>query len=317
MESCSRRNFIRSTALGAITVSLFNGLSCTGMKEKNETDARFKISLAEWSLHNAIFSGQLDHLDFTKKAASFGIHAVEYVSQFFKDKVADAMYLAEMNKRASDAGVKQLLIMVDGEGGLAEPDEKLRNETVDNHRKWVDAAKTLGCHSIRVNLFGSTLNRKDMHIAAVDGLSNLCVYAIPLGINIIVENHGGLSSDGQWLSGVIDEVALSNCGTLPDFGNFCIEREGGVWNGEVPCIKVYDKYRGVEELMPHAKAVSAKSYDFDAKGNETTIDYSKMMDIIKRSSYSGYIGIEYEGSRLSEDEGIIATKKLLEKLITV
>ncbi len=312
MYNWDRRAFVKSAALGTAALTFFPACFQKPMEEKKNTEPRFKISLAQWSLHKTLFEKKLDHLDFAKKATEFGIFGVEYVNQFFADKATDAAYLAEMNKRATDLNVKQLLIMIDGEGGLAELDEATRNMAVSNHHKWVDAAKTLGCHSIRVNAFGSSEDRAALHASAVDGLSSLAIYAQPMGINVIVENHGGLSSDGQWLSGVMDEINLPNCGTLPDFGNFCIRREGG---GESPCILEYDKYRGVSELILHAKAVSAKSYDFDENGNETTIDFSKMMDIVKKSSYSGYLGIEYEGSRLSEDEGIIATKKLLERLI--
>ena len=278
-------------------------------EDEDKVKRAFKISLAQWSLHNALQQKRMDHLDFASKAAkSFGIYAVEYVNQFFKDKATDSSYLAEMNKRASDAGVKQLLIMIDGEGGLAEPDDMVRKKAVENHYKWVDAAKTLGCHSIRVNAHGSSGDALALHAAAVDGLSQLATYAKPLGLNVIVENHGGLSSNGKWLSGVMKEINLSNCGTLPDFGNFCLK------SGDNGCIEEYDRYQGVEELLPFAKAVSAKSYDFDADGNETKIDFARMIKLVKKSGYKGYLGIEYEGSRLSEDDGIMATKNLLEKL---
>lgn len=318
MLAWDRRTFIKSAALGSAAFSLLP--SCVAKsketKVKEQQEPRFKISLAQWSLHNAIYARQLDHLDFPKKATEFGIFAVEYVNQFFKDKATDSAYLEEMNRRTTDLDVKQLLIMIDGEGGLADLDEARRNEAVKNHYKWVDAAKILGCHSIRVNAYGGSEDRDAMHASAVDGLSSLCIYAQPMGINIIVENHGGLSSDGGWLTEVIDEVDLPNCGTLPDFGNFCIRREI-LQTGEGKCIMDYDRYRGVREMLPHARGVSAKSYDFDDAGNETTIDYNKMINIVNESSYSGYIGIEYEGTRLSEDAGIMATKNLLEKLITV
>lgn len=314
MLSWNRRTFIKSAALGTAAFSLLPSCAAKSSEVKQKEEPRFKISLAQWSLHNAINARLLDHLDFPKKATELGIFAVEYVNQFFKDKATDAAYLEEMNRRTTDLNVKQLLIMIDGEGGLADLDEARRNEAVKNHYKWVDAAKILGCHSIRVNAYGGSEDRDTMHAAAVDGLSSLCIYAQPMGINVIVENHGGLSSDGGWLTAVIEEVDLSNCGTLPDFGNFCIRREI-VQTGDAKCILDYDKYRGVREMLPHARGVSAKSYDFDEAGNEITIDYNKMIDIVKESTYSGYIGIEYEGTRLSEDEGIIATKELLERLI--
>ena len=315
MSKLNRRDFMKSSSLAALSLSTLSFCHAKSMMHDHQTSSRFNISLAQWSLHRTINSGRLDHLDFPKKAVeAFGIHAVEYVNQFFKDKATDSGYLAEMNMRAGDLGVKQLLIMIDGEGGLAELDEKKRNEAVSNHYKWVDAAKTLGCHSIRVNAYGGSEDRIAMHNAAVDGLGQLSEYARTTGINVIVENHGGLSSDGEWLSGVLSEVDMSNCGTLPDFGNFCI-RHGKDDAGKTKCIIEYDKYRGISEMIPFAKAVSAKSFDFDAEGNETSIDYARMIEIIRKSSYSGYLGIEYEGSRLPEDEGILATKRLLEKLI--
>ena len=105
-------------------------------------------------------------------------------------------------------------------------------------------------------------------------------------------------------------VNKSNVGTLPDFGNFCIKREEGNWRN---CVDAYDRYQGTTELMPFAKGVSAKSHDFDEQGNETETDYTKMLQIVKAAGFSGYIGIEYEGEKLSEDEGIRKTKALLEK----
>ena len=314
MVTWNRRNFIKSGVLGTAAMTILP--SCVGNKSsevKESQQPRFKISLAQWSLHNSIFARQLDHLDFPKKASELGIYAVEYVNQFFSGKATDSSYLEEMNKRSGDLGVTQLLIMIDGEGGLAELNDAQREQSVKNHYNWVDAAKILGCHSIRVNAYGSSEDRDGMHTAAVDGLSALAIYAQPMSINIIVENHGGLSSDAEWLTNVIREVDQLNCGTLPDFGNFCIRRDGGVSDGR--CVLEYDKYKGVKEMVPFARGVSAKSYDFDDAGNETTIDYSKMMDIIKASDYAGYIGVEYEGTRLSEEDGIKATKALLEKLI--
>lgn len=311
-----RRSFIKTSLLSSAAMTILPGIpSLLFAGEGASSKDRFKISLAQWSLHKSLQSGKLDHLDFAKKTSeSFGIYAIEYVNQFFKDKANDSAYLSEMNKRAADHGVLQLLIMIDGEGGLAETDDSIRKAAVENHYKWVDAAKTLGCHSIRVNAFGSSGDAISLHQAAVDGLGHLATYAAPSGLNVIVENHGGLSSDGSWLSGVMKEINMPNCGTLPDFGNFCIRR-GDSAKGEPLCLEEYDRYLGVEELLPYAKAVSAKSFDFDDKGYEITIDYPRMIRMLNTSAYHGYLGIEYEGSTLSEDEGIMATKKLLEKLI--
>ncbi len=284
------------------TLGANSALSFPGIPHQDETPL-FRISLAEWSLHRALQSGQRDHLDFAKAAKEeFGIEAVEYVNQFFKDKAKDTAYLDEMKTRAADLGVKSLLIMIDGEGQLGAPDEAARQKTVDNHKRWVEAAKHLGCHSIRVNA-ASSGSFEDQQKLAADGLRRLSEFAAEHELNVIVENHGGLSSNGQWLAGVMKNVAMDNCGTLPDFGNF---RLGGG--------REYDRYKGVTELMPYAKAVSAKSHDFDEAGNETHTDYDKMMRIVLDAGYRGYVGIEYEGSSLSEPDGIIATRKLLERM---
>jgi len=209
--------------------------------------------------------------------------------------------------------VRQLLIMIDGEGSLADKDKKSRHGAVKKHHKWVIAAHELGCHSIRVNAHGEG-SAQEMHEQAVDGLSRLAEFGAKHNINVIVENHGDLSSNASWLMGVIDEVNMANCGTLPDFGNFCIKRNTGeMYNGD--CVEEYDRYKGVEEMLPKATAVSAKSYNFDADGNETLIDFEKMIELVRASGYSGYIGIEYEGNVLSEADGIRATKKLLERYI--
>jgi len=294
----SRRSFLASSAAAAAATFLARSSFAA-------TAARFEISLAEWSLHKTLFGGKIDNLDFAATAKKeFGIEAVEYVNQFFKDKATDSKYLAELKKRADDIGVKTLLIMIDGEGNLGDPDETKRKLAVENHYKWVEAAKSLGCHSIRVNA-GSSGTYEEQLSRAADGLRALSEFGAQHGLNVIVENHGGLSSNGAWLAGVMKKVNLPNCGTLPDFGNFRIKDND--W---------YDRYQGVEELMPFAKAVSAKSHDFDDAGNETKTDYLKMMKIVLAAGYSGYVGIEYEGSRLDEYAGIRATKALLEKVRT-
>ena len=292
-----RRDFIKTTAILTGGASLGSILSCADNKMS------FKISLAEWSLNRTLFSGKLDHLDFCRVAKKdFGINAVEYVNQFFFDKAEDRSYLKEMKDRAEDLGVINLLIMCDKEGDLGDPDQNQRTEAIENHYKWAEAAKFLGCHSIRVNARSEGSYDEQIHLAA-EGLRKLTEYGDSIGINTIVENHGGLSSNGKWLASVIEKVDHPRCGTLPDFGNFKLE--GDDW---------YDRYLGVKELMPYAKAVSAKSNDFNSDGEETNTDYYKMMDIVLSEGYSGYVGIEYEGRSLDEMSGIRATKKLLEKV---
>jgi sugar phosphate isomerase/epimerase len=276
-------------------------------------DMFFKISLAQWSLHKALFDNKMDNLDFAAKAKNdFGIDAIEYVNAFFKDKAKDKDYLGQMKQRADDNGVKSLLIMIDREGNLGAPDDKERKTSVENHYKWVEAAQYLGCHSIRVNAFGEG-TREEVAKAAIDGLGSLATFAKDYNINVIVENHGSYSSDGNWMMDVMKQINMDNCGMLPDFGNFCVERSSGKqWDGE--CVTEFDRYEGVELFMPKAFAVSAKSHDFNEEGDEIHTDYSKMMKIVKDGGYTGYVGIEYEGSKLSEEEGIKATKALLEKV---
>jgi sugar phosphate isomerase/epimerase len=299
-RSLDRRGFLHATGAASI------GLTLAELARTSAAAAQrpaYLISLAEWSLNRAIKAGELDNRDFAKAAKQdYGIDAIEYVDQFFRDKAKDQQYLTELKTRAADLGVKIQLIMIDTAGNLGEPEDAKRTAAVERHYPWVEAAKFLGCHSIRVNARSRGSYEEQQKLAA-DGLRRLSEFASTHAINVIVENHGGLSSNGAWLAGTIKLAGLPNCGTLPDFGNFRIA-EG----------EEYDRYKGVTELMPYAKAVSAKSYDFDEAGNETTIDFARMMKIVTGAGYHGYVGIEYEGRRLSEPDGIKATKKLLEKV---
>jgi len=312
MINRKRREFLKKgiTATAGIGLaSVFPGITTIG---KTNADMFFKISLAEWSLHKALFKKEFENLDFPAMAKNdFGIDAVEYVNQFFKDKAEDTNYLNELKKRCSDNGVTSVMIMIDGEGQLGNLDKAKRKEAVEKHYKWVNAAKELGCHSIRVNAAGNG-SYEDVQNAAIDGLGILSEYGQKAEIGVIVENHGGYSSNGDWLSEVMKQVNNPYCGTLPDFGNFCIKAR--FENGQRNCLDEFDKYKGTEMLMPFAKGVSAKSNVFDADGNEANIDYLKIMKIVKDAGYTGYVGVEYEGSELSEPDGIMATKKLLEKV---
>jgi len=296
----NRRTFMRSSAVlsAAAAASPFFLNSC------GKAEPWFSISLAQWSLHRALQGNMLDNFEFPVKAKrDFGITAVEYVSTFFGHHEVNPNYLAELKRITDYHGVTNVLIMVDGEGALGDRNPEARKEAVENHYKWVDAARFLGCHSIRVNAAGEG-DFDELGRNAVSGLYQLAAYAQKQQISIIVENHGGLSSNGGWLADVIRTVNLPNVGTLPDFGNFRISSR-----------EEYDRYKGMAELMPFAKGVSAKTYDFDAAGNETTIDFDRMMQIVKKSGYRGYIGIEYEGSDYTEEEGIMLTKKLLERYL--
>ena len=328
-----------------VTLSFFFIISCRTKSESNpesqnmaETTQEmesptpdFQISLAQWSFNKAylgprkegywewfvktlqespddILQGEADPRDFPEMAAKFGINSIELVNTFYYGKADDQAFWDDFKERCDAAGVSVGLIMCDALGNLGDADVETRKKTVENHHKWVDIAKFLGAHSIRVNAAGSG-SAKEVAANAVDGLKQLGEYGASQGINIIVENHGGYSSDGSWLAGVMAQVNMENVGTLPDFGNFCIER------GPEGCLNEYDRYKGMAELMPYAKGVSAKSHDFDENGNETSTDFYKMLQIVKDSDFKGYIGIEYEGSNLSEEEGIKATLALLNRAI--
>ena len=274
-QDVSRRQFLTQTGLAA-------GALTSGAAWAKDV-APLQISLAQWTINRELRSGKIDNLDFAKVAAEHGIHAVEYVNQFFMDKAKDANYLGEMKKRAADQGVKSLLIMCDREGNIGDPDAAKRRQTVDNHRKWLDAAKFLGCHSVRVNAGSSGTWDEQVKLAA-DGLSRLTAIGAKMGLNVIVENHGGLSSNADWLVEVIKKVDHKRCGTLPDFGNFRIKP------GES-----YDSYRGMQKLLPFAKGVSVKDRVWDDKGKQFALDYDRMLKLVNASGFRGYCGIEFGG----------------------
>ena len=270
----------------------------------------YNISLAEWSIHRPLFAGTMQHLDFAKIAKSLGIDAIEYVNQFFKDKATDAAYLHEMNTRAKGEGVTQILIMVDAEGNLGDPDAAKRQASVENHHKWLDAAKALGCHTVRVNGYSNGTAEEQMKLVA-DGMRKLAEYADPLGINVVIENHGGLSSNAKWLMQTIKLVNHPRAGTLPDFGNF---RIAGPSRATLNVkLESYDSYVGVSEMMPLAKGVSVKRRVWDFNGNQSDIDLHRMMKIVVDAGYRGHAGIEY-GPEGAELDGI---KKLRQELEAV
>lgn len=308
MSNLSRRSFLALGAASAVTPCLL----ARSAIEPRTSDPMFKISLAQWSYNGAFFGRRgekKDPLKFAEIAKKdHGIDAVEYVNQFYAKFKKDDAYLKDLKKVADDNGVKSVLIMCDGEGNLGDPDETKRNKAVDNHKRWLEWAVFLGCHSIRVNAASDWKKGfEETQKLAADGLSKLNKVGAEHKIGVIVENHGGLSSHGGWLAGVMKMVGDKNCGTLPDFGNFRVGKVGGYDKDE------YDRYQGVDELMPFAKGVSAKSHDFDEKGNETKTDFRKMLQIcLVKHKFRGFIGIEYEGSKEPEAKGVELTKKLLE-----
>jgi sugar phosphate isomerase/epimerase len=299
INNSTRRQFLNSSLGIAAGLAVGGPLSsfvysADGRKKKS----LYKISCTEYSLHRMIAKKKLDNLDyapFVRK--TFDLDGVEYWNRPFFTKAEDKKYVANMRKRADDAGVKATVILIDSEGDLGAPDAEKRIDAVNRHKKWVVCAKQLGCHSIRVNARSKGSYEEQQKLAA-DGLRRLSEFAKRLEMGVIVENHGGNSSNGQWLAGVMKMVDLPNCGTLPDFGNF----------GD------YDRYKGVRELMPFAKSVSAKSKFFDEKGNDTETDFFKMMKIVVDAGYHDYVGIEFVGREIPEVEGVKLTKTLLERV---
>lgn len=328
------KHFLKAAFQFIIALSILGLTSCGDTKKKKEeveetvaeevekpTEPDYKISLAQWSFHKAIRDDKtMPVLDFAKKAKELGFDGVEYVSQLYKleegnEQASLDSLVVQLKKVSDENDIQNVLIMIDHEGDLSVSDKAARDEAIRRHSMWVDAAAALGCSSVRVNLFGGDAEKdpKVWHENSVDGMGRLAKYAATKNINVIVENHGGLSSDAAKVVEVMKAINLPNCGTLPDFGNFCVKRSTGErWGGE--CTEQYDIYKGTEELMAYAKGVSAKTFVFDSLGNEPNIDYVKMMDIIKKSGFKGFIGVEYEGRELGEEEGIIATKKLVERV---
>lgn len=311
----SRRSFIKETILGTGALMMAPSFRLQG-----SSDPDIRISLAEWSFHRALETGKMDHLDFPARAKNeFGISVVEYVNGFFggtkmnfKEAAKNKAYLNEMLKKSQDAGVLNHLLMCDDEGPLSSTNEKERLESVENHKKWIEAAKILGCLTVRVNLHGEG-NPEDRKKASIDSLSRLGEFANSMKVNVVVENHGSVTSNAEWLTDVMKKVSLNNVGTLPDFGNFCISHPWGTI--QEGCADMYDIYKGIELLLPFAKGVSAKTYDFDSKGEQPLLDYKRLTGIVKASGFKGYIGIEYEGINQPEDEGVRNTLKLLKKYI--
>lgn len=305
----SRRSFLAGATLSLPAVYSLSLLGC-GRTSETESGSQagmegalFKISLAEWSLHRALNAGEFDNLDFPALARTeYDIDGVEYVNSFFKERAEDTAYLADLKTRCDDHGVTSVLIMCDGEGALGDPDLSARVQAVENHYRWVEAARFLGCHSIRVNAQSQGTPEEQRDLAA-DGLRRLVEFADTREINVLVENHGGISSNGAWLASVMQAVDHPRCGTLPDFGNF------NIGDGQT-----YDRYQGIEELMPYAKAVSAKCHIFDDEGLEAEMDYFRIMRIVLQAGYRGWVGIEYEGTVHSEDEGVRHGKALLEEV---
>jgi sugar phosphate isomerase/epimerase len=302
LRGSTRREFLATAAAAAGLGALAGGRPRRVRAASSPPHPWFRISLAQWSLHRALSEGRLDPVAFPAVArGDYGVEAVEYVNTFYREMAPDARWTSDLAARGRDAGVASLLIMCDGEGRIGDPDGAARAKTVENHVRWLEAAAALGCHAIRVNAASEGARAEQSRLVA-DGLRRLAERAEPYGLSVLVENHGGLSSDGAWLAATIRAADHPRLGTLPDFGNWSLSRT-----------ERYDPYRGVAELMPLARAASAKTGDFGEDGEETRLDYGRLLRIVRDAGYRGWIGIEYEGARLSEPDGIRATKALLER----
>ncbi|QCX00456.1 TIM barrel protein [Aggregatimonas sangjinii] len=310
----TRRAFVKKTALGAAALTLPIIPSLGKSPFQNDLFMNQpKISLAQWSLNKAFFSGELDARDFASIAKnSYGITAIEYVNQFYEEEAKNEKFWLEMARLASDNGVESLIMMVDEKEKLGDSSAAKRKKAVEDHYKWVNAAKLLGCHSVRVNAFGDG-EPEALKSALVDGLGSLTEYAAKENIHVLLENHGLHTSNAAYMVDIIKAVNNPFLGTLPDFGNWCTSAEWGGTKESQNCTNIYDPAKGLTEWLPYAKGVSAKSYEFNEDGNDTVIDYPKLLGIVKNTGFDGYIGIEYEGEGLSASEGIVATKALIER----
>jgi L-ribulose-5-phosphate 3-epimerase len=297
----SRRGFLRAASSLLAILGPFHGEGAARGQEPQGASRPFKVSLSQRSLRREFAASRLDPLEFARIASGFAIDAVEYDGQFYRSKLSDRAYLAELKRRAAGEGVCSVLIMVDDEGELGAPDAKARRRAVDKHKRWIEAAAFLGCHAVRVCAKGAG-SEDDQANWVSDGLRRLCRFSDPLGIDILVENQDGFSAKGSWLAEVLSAVGHARCGSRASFGSSKTATGGDD-----------DRYQGARDLMPFARSVCAKAYDFDDRGEETSINYAQMLKVVTDAGFHGYVAIEYEGERLSEPAGITRAKQLLER----
>ena len=328
----SRRDFMKKSSMSLAAVGLASAVPSILKASAIKKEMPFKLALSQFSLASQFWTKQLDPLDFPKKTiTTFGIPGLDYCSMFFASKAKDTTFLNELKKRALDNGCYNLRIMIDGEGVLGDLNKDVRSKAIENHYKWIDAAAALGCPMIRVNVEGEG-DPGEVAKAAIESLNALIDYGKKSNVDVIVENHVGISCNGAWLADVMKKMNNAHCGTLADFGNFCVNRTKPPTNDiagwmQTKCLEEYDRYKGIKELMPYAKGVHAKTHVFDANGNDTETDFTKMFSIIKDSGFTGWVSVEYEGGLikmytkddkyLDDDTGVLATKKLIEKVTTV
>lgn len=301
----TRRDFLTTAAAGFASTVLAPIPGSAAEPSATAAAPWFDISLAQWSLNGAFWSGTRDRLRFAEIAKrDFGIRNVEYVNQFYQEGFSPTV-TAELKRVADGEGVRNVLIMCDHCGRLGDPDPSLQAAAVSAHEPWLEAAATLGCHAIRVNAFSEASETYGTQLdRTANGLRQVCERGETYGLNVIVEPHGGLSSNGAWLAALMDLVSHPRVGTLPDFGNFGDARQG--WS--------YDRYQGTAQAMPYAKGVSAKTFGFDATGEENTMDFRRLLRIVRDAGFHGFIGAEWEGKAIDEPTGIRLTRDLLIQL---
>jgi sugar phosphate isomerase/epimerase len=285
----------------------------TGIEESGfKSESKPKLVLAQWTFNKDLFAGKMTTIDFVNKAAEMGFDGVEFVSQFIKDKVNDDAYLAELKLASETAGIKNTMISVDvseAKLGSSDPDE--RDIATAKHKEWIVAASKLNCPTIRVNAHGDG-TADEMMSAMFNSVKELANFGKSYNVGVTIENHGQYSSDGKWLSQLIGKLVPYGVGSVADFDNWCIEREGGkLWG--TPCIKEYDRYLGMKELLPTARSVSVKAFDFDEQGNAIKTDFKRMFQLIKEAQYDEYLAIEFEGHDMDPIEGIRKTLELVDQ----
>lgn len=215
--------------------------------------------------------------------------------------------IIRMKDRCDAAGIENSLILCGALGDAADADTQKRQKAVVNYKAWIEAASHLGCRSVRVVCADVvSVSNEEKLSYAIEGVSQLVEHAANLNINLLIENHNGYSSDPDWLVSLIQAIDHPNCGILADFTEWRMNRD--------PLVLYPDPYKGIEILAPHTMSVGAKSIDFDEDGNETKVDYHRMMKIILAAGFWGFVAVEYFGERLSRKEGIGKTKALLERV---
>ena len=295
MEKVSRRGFIeKSLAIGACSFIAPSLLKIQSAQSKNSalTTANYlwlgknDISLAQWSLVDEVMKGEWKTLDFPRIAREdFGINGIEFVNTLFEVPIAS--YLNRLKRNAEEYGVKMVLIMVDAEGETCTPSKEERKQTVINHRKWIDIAQYLGCHAIRTNCIGvKDIDKEEALKWSAETYNMMLEHSIPANISILIENHGGVSNDADWLVSLMKEVNSKYFGVLPDW------RQPG---------SEFDNVGFLEKTLPYAGGMSFRNQPSD----ELT---AKMIKMTYDSGFRGWYGIESSGR-----ENIIKSKELLLK----